>query len=401
MSYDLFSPAFKANPFPTLAALRAETPLYAHQAPNGSTVWYITRFEDGLAVLKDNDHFVKDPGHIGSSLIASAAAGPALNQNMLFSDPPAHTRLRGLVSQAFTARRVEQMSDQIQAMADELLDRVQAQGEMDLIGAYALPLPVNVIGHMLGIPAADRQEVCDWSQAIISPGRHRLNYSGRRRRVRAFLDYVRQLLAERRQTPRDDLITALVQAEAGGDRLSETELSSMIALLLVTGHETTVNLIGNGVLALLQQPAQLAQLRQNPALIDNALEELLRYDGPVETSTTRWARLDVEFRGHLIRQGDVVRVVLISTNRDPAQFSEPDRLDLSRPDCRHLAFGHGSHYCLGAPLARLEGRIALTTLCQRLPDLHLAIPANQLQWRSGVLFRGLERLPVAWRLSAP
>lgn len=398
--YDLFSPAFKANPFPTFAALRAGDPIYAHQAPDGSTVWYITRYDDVLAVLKDTERFIKDPRNIGAAaLVAHKAPGPnqAINQNMLFSDPPDHTRLRALVNQAFTPRRVERMAPQIQTIANGLLDRVQAQGQMDLIAAYALPLPVIVISDMLGIPAADRDEVCDWSQSIISPGRQRLTYSARRRRLRAFLTYLREIFADRRRQPRDDLITALVQAEQAGDRLTEEELSSMVALLLVTGHETTVNLIGNGVLALLRRPEQLARLKANPAMLDNAVEELLRFDGPVETSTTRWARCDVEFGGQLIRQGDIVRVVLTSANRDPAHFAEPDQLDLARPDCqRHLAFGHGSHYCLGAPLARLEGRIALATLFERLPNLQCSGREDQLQWRSGVLFRGLERLPVRW-----
>ena len=399
MTYDLFSPEFKANPFPTFAAMREAAPLYAHQAPNGGTVWYITRYDDVMAVLKDNDHFVKDARNIGAAPGAThpaSTANQAINQNMLFSDPPDHLRLRALVNQAFTSRRVERMAGQVQVAADDLLDQVRDQGEQDLIAVYAFPLPVIVICDMLGIPAVDRDEVSDWSQAIISPGRHHLTFSARRRRVRAFVDYVRQLLAERRQTPGDDLITALVQADQAGDRLSEEELSSMVALLLVTGHETTVNLIGNGLLALLQHPDQLALIKQDPALLENAIEELLRYDGPVETSTTRWARDDVKFRGHLIRRGDVVRVVLTSANRDAAHFDEPDRLDVTRDANRHLAFGHGIHYCLGAPLARLEGRIALETLFRRLPNLRLSIPANQLQWRSGVLFRGLERLPVLW-----
>ena len=400
MTYDLFSPAFKAGPFPIFAAMRAADPIYAHQAPDGSTVWYITRYDDVLAILKDTEHFIKDPRNIGAAaLLAHKAPAPnqAINQNMLFSDPPDHTRLRALVNQAFTARRVEGMAWQIQTIATQLLDQGQSQGQMDLIAAYALPLPVIVISDMLGIPAADREEVCDWSQSIISPGRQRLSYSARRRRVRAFLTYLREIFADRRRQPQDDLMSALVQAEQAGDKLTEEELSSMVALLLVTGHETTVNLIGNGVLALLQQPEQLARLQANPGLIDKAVEELLRFDGPVETSTTRWARCDVAFGGQLIRQGDIVRVVLTSANRDPTHFADPDRLDLTRPDCnRHLAFGHGSHYCLGAPLARLEGRIALTSLFQQLPNLRLNTPADQIKWRSGVLFRGLERLPVAW-----
>ncbi len=397
--YDLFSHNFKADPFPTFAEMREHHPIYAHQAPNGDTVWYITRYDDVLAVLKDNHHFVKDQRNIGVDEPLAhppPTANQAINQNMLFSDPPDHTRLRALINLAFTPRRVERMAPQIQVITGELLNRVEAAGEMDLIADFALPLPVAVISDLLGIPATDRDEVCDWSQSIISPGRHHLNFSTRRQRVKAFIEYLRAMFAERRQVPQDDLITALVQAEAEGEKLTEEELSSMVALLLVTGHETTVNLIGNGVLALLQHPDQIAFLQAQPDIIDTAVEELLRYDGPVETSTTRWVRKDCEFRGHQLRQGDVIRVVITSANRDPALCPHSNTLDLTRQDNRHLAFGHGIHYCIGAPLARLEGRIALATLFRRMPNLHLQVPADELRWHSGVLFRGLEQLPVSW-----
>ena len=398
MTYDLFSQDFKVNPYPTFARMRREAPVYAHQSPGGQTIWYITRYDDVVAVLKDTEHFVKDIHNVEPAAAASSTPNihQAINQNMLFSDPPQHTRLRALVNQAFTSRRVAQMAGQIRATADKLLDRVQPTGHMDLIAAYALPLPVLVISDMLGVSAQDRQEIFESSQAIISPGRHQLTFRARRRRVRAFVDYLQQLFAERKKNPRDDLITALVQAEQSGDKLTNMELSSMVALLLVTGHETTVNLIGNGVLALLRHPAQLARLKENPELIDAALEELLRFDGPVESSTTRWAKTDVEFRGQLIKKGDIVRVVLASANRDSTCCAHPDRLDITRQDNRHLAFGHGIHYCLGAPLARLEGRIALTTLFERMPNLRLSVAPTQLRWNSGVLFRGLEQLPVKW-----
>ena len=399
MRYDLFSPEFKANPFPTYARMRQTAPVYAHQTPKGDTIWYITRYDDVLAVLDDTDRFVKDIRRVDSS--AGAALTPnihrSINQNMLFSDPPDHTRLRALVNLAFTTRRVGEMAFRVQAIAESLLDRVRAQGEMDLIEAYALPLPVAVISELLGIPPRDRHEIFDWSQAIISPGRSHLNFKVRRNKVRSFVDYLRQMIVDRRHKPGNDLTTALVQAEEAGDKLSETEVSSMIALLLVTGHETTVNLIGNGVLALLQHPDQMALVRDDPEAMDTAIEELLRYDGPVETSTTRWARVDMVLGDQMIRRGDVVRVVLASANRDPTYFTTPERLEVERRNNRHLAFGHGIHYCLGAPLARLEGRIALESLFRRLPDLRLKVPVDQLEWRSGVLFRGLARLPVTWR----
>lgn len=399
--YDLFTAGFKADPFATFAAMRQHHPVYAHEAPDGATIWYITRYDDVLAVLKDHERFVKNVHNARPSRRAPGAASApslqrAINENMLFSDPPDHTRLRLLVNQAFTPRRVEQMRAQIQRIADELLHNAVAAtpASFDLISTYALPLPVIVICDMLGIPTADQAQVTEWAQAIISPGSRGLSYRERRRRLRAFLVYLHTLFDARRRAPRDDLTTALVQAEQDGDRLNEQELSSMVALLIVTGHETTVNLIGNGALALLQHPQQLAWLRTRPEAWETAVEELLRYDGPVETSTTRWVAADVELHGRCLKRGDVVRVVLASANRDEDHFTCPDQLDVQRSENRHLAFGHGIHYCLGASLARLEGQIALRTLFTRFPELQLAVPAANLRWRSGVLFRGLEALPL-------
>jgi len=399
-SYDLFSAAFKANPFPTYAAMREDAPVYAHLSPNGKTIWYVTRYEDVAAVLKDNDHFCKDMHltlpHDAHSRGKKVSIHQAINQNMLFADPPDHTRLRALVNQAFTPRRIEGMRLRVQEIADGLLDVVAPQGQMDLIADYALPLPVVVICDLLGIPAADQPTVSDWSQVIVSPGSRGLNYRERRQKIRAFVNYLRRLFAERQQHPQDDLITALVEAEEAGDRLSEAELSSMVALLLVTGHETTVNLIGNGTLALLLHPDQLEILRRGPGGWETAVEELLRYDNPVETSTIRWVREDIVFRGQQMCRGDIMRVVITSANRDAGQFNRPDELDVMRDDNRHLSFGMGIHYCLGAPLARLEGIIALETLFRRFPTLQPALSTAEMSWRSGVLLRGLEQLPLKW-----
>jgi cytochrome P450 len=287
------------------------------------------------------------------------------------------------------------MVGRIREAADGLLNRMAVADLIDLIAAYALPLPVVVICDLLGIPAADREMVSDWSQAIISPGSRGLTYSARKLKVRAFIHYLGRLFDQRRTDPQDDLITALVQAEEAGDRLTEEELHSMVALLLVTGHETTVNLIGNGALALLRHPDQLERLRVGQSTWPSAVEELLRFDGPVETSTSRWVRRDTEYGGCLMRQGDLMRAVITSANHDEKHFSQPDELELARIDNRHLAFGLGAHYCLGAPLARLEGAIALEALFQRWPDLRLAVAYETLSWRSGVLFRGLKQLPVA------
>lgn len=396
MVYDLFSPAFKADPFATFARMRQDDPIYAHHAPNGSTIWYVTRYEDVVAMLRDNVHFVKDIRHA----LPPEQLNPArrtnthqlINENMLFADPPDHTRLRGLVNQAFTPRRIENLRPRLQQFAHTLLDRVTPFGQMDLIADYALPLPVAMIADLLGIPEGDREQVAEWSQAIISPGSRGHSYKVRKQKIKGLLAYLSALFKERELRPRDDLITALVQAESSGDRLSETELSSMVALLIVTGHETTVNLIGNGAFALIQNPEQLALLQENPTLWGPAVEELLRYDGPVETSTTRWVGQTVVYKGHTMQRGDVVRLVFSSANRDTAAFPYPDHLDIGRSENKHLAFGLGIHYCLGAPLARLEGEIALHTLFSRFPHLQLLTNPNRLTWRSGVLFRGLNHL---------
>ncbi|MBE2202453.1 MAG: cytochrome P450 [Anaerolinea sp.] len=397
MPYDLFSPAFKANPFPTFAQMREHDPIYAQRTPDGRAIWYVTRYEDVTAVLKDDVHFCKDPRHAKpDDEPRHSPLHQLINENMLFADPPDHTRLRALVNQAFTPRRVERMDGRIRQIAQDLLSGARARGQMELIAEYALPLPVRIICELLGVPLADQSDVSDWSQAIIAPGSRGLNYSARRRKVKALVDYLQRMFADRATNPQDDLVTALVQAEEAGAKLNVQELSSMVALLLVTGHETTVNLIGNGVLALLTHPDQLARLLAGEVEWGTAVNELLRYDGPVETSTTRWVRQDMVWRGQQLRRGDVMRVVLAAANRDETQFDRPDALDVGRTNNRHLAFGVGIHYCLGAPLARLEGHIALSLLFTQFPGLRLAVPPEQLRWRSGVLFRGLQALPVAW-----
>jgi len=396
-TYNLFTPNFKTDPFPTYAAMRADTPIYAHIAPNGDRIWYVTRYEDATAVFQNTKNFCKDPRNAGVKHGRRTQMNRLINENMLFSDGADHTRLRALVNKAFTPRLIAAMEPSIQQLADRLLDAIPTDAPFDLIADYALPIPVIVICDLLGVPAADRDEVTDWSQAIISP--RGLTRKQRKRKVSAFVAYLQGMFADRRAAPQDDLVTALVQVEEAGDRLNEEELSSMVALLLVTGHETTVNLIGNGALTLLRHPEALARLMAGDgaagaALWKTAVNELLRYDGPVENSTTRWVREDVDFRGHALKRGEVVRVVLSSANRDGCAFANADTFDIERRENKHLAFGHGKHYCLGAPLARLEGQIALETLFRKRPFLRLAVPESELKWNRGVLFRGVEKLPL-------
>jgi cytochrome P450 len=396
---NLFDPVFKADPYPTYARLRSSAPVHRATLPDGRGVWLITRYEDVLAVLKD-ERFVKN---WRSALTPEQRAEippipevmKPLSQNMLDTDPPDHERLRALVSKAFTPRLIERMRPRVQAIADGLLDAVQDRGGMDLIDDYAFPLPITVIAELLGVPAEDRNNFREWSDAAVS-GNASQEYLEEILipHMQAFTDYLRALFEEKHANPRDDLVSALVQAEEAGDKLSEDELLGMVFLLLVAGHETTVNLIGNGVLALLQHPDQLRKLKDDPSLIKPAVEELLRYDGPVETSTERFAREDVDMGRTVIPRGEMVLVVLAAADHDPERFSDPDNLDITRTDNRHLAFGKGVHHCLGAPLARMEGQIAISTLLRRMPNLRLKGSPESLSWRPGMILRGLRGLPV-------
>jgi cytochrome P450 PksS len=304
-----------------------------------------------------------------------------------------------LVSQAFTPRLVEQLRPRVQALADRLLDRVRGRGHVDLIRAYALPLPTTVIAELLGVPAADRRQFHRWSSALFPASRWGLMLAIPN--ALALFHYLRRQVRRCRADPRSDLLSALARVEEAGDTLSEEELVAMASLLLVAGHETTVNLIGNGTLALLQHPDQLARLRGDPSLLPMAVEELLRYASPLESAMERYAREDVAVAGVTIPRGEMVGPVVASANRDERQFANPDRLDLTRDPNPHLAFGLGTHFCLGAALARLEGQIALGTLLRRFPDLRLAVPPRELRWRPGLVLRGLEALPVAFGTDGP
>ena len=405
--FNTFGHKFKANPYPTYAAMRSQAPLCRRVAKDGKTaIWFVTRYEDAAAILCDR-RFVKDVRNtLTAAEVAQLPPEPPnmqlLSNHMLNMDPPDHTRLRALVSKAFTAQMVEGMQGRIQTIADTLLDRVQQRGQMDLIDEYAFPLPITVIAELLGIPPEDSSRFRQWSRAFVTPSpnieRSQKKYQRTRRWVEDFQSYLQQILAQRRIDPQDDLITSLLQTEEAGDSLSEAELFSMVILLIVTGHETVVNFIGNGVLALTQFPEQMQKLRKNPQLLPAAIEEMLRYDGPAERAMMRFATEDIAFGGQLIRRGDMVSVVLGAANRDPEQFAAPDRFDLERGQNRHLAMGMGIHYCLGASLARLEGSIAIGTLLRRLPNLRLAVPLEALRWRTIPVLRGMEHMPVAWDL---
>src|ERR687893_54975 len=396
---DIVSAEFKANPFPLLARLRSSDPVYRTTLPDKvkTPVWLVTRYEDVNALLKD-ERFPKNrrsaltPEQLRKLPWVPPMFRP-LERNMLDLDAPDHTRLRALVHRAFTPRLVERMRERVQALADELLEGAARRGEMDLIADYALPLPMTIITEILGVPASDRHKFHKWSQAVVS-------LSSPNPTVRVvpsvwmFIRYLRRFFKGRRRDPRDDLASALIQAEEAGDKLSEDELLAMVFLLLIAGHETTVNLIGSGALALLEHPSQLDKLRGEPALLKAAIEELLRYTAPVFMTTERYAREDVTLHGVTIPRGEMTLGVIGSANRDETVFETPDALDITREPNRHLSFGQGIHFCLGAPLARMEAQTAVNTLLDRMPGLRLKVSPDSLRWRPSMFLRGLDALPV-------
>ena len=396
--YDLYGPDFKRDPYPTFAAMRRDDPIHQQPGLDGKTpIWFVTRYVDVEAMLRD-PRFVRDPRLAlpADRLPPASPLDALLGEHMLNRDGADHRRLRDLVGQGFTPKRVADLRSRIEAIAGMLLDPLVARGEADLIDAFAFPLPTIVILEMLGVPADDHGRFRAWANALLEPPMTVEARADSTRLLTEFTDYLRQLFAERRARPRDDLVSALIAAEQAGDRLSENELFSTMVLLIVAGHETTVNLIANAVLALSERPELRDALAADPSGMPRAIEEFLRYDGSVERALNRFAAEDVEWDGHLIRRGEPVIFILSSANRDEARFDRPDGLDAERSPNPHLAFGKGPHYCLGAPLARLEAEVALRALLTRLPNLRLAVPRESLSYRFLPGFRALESLAVRW-----
>jgi cytochrome P450 len=390
-------PAFMADPFPLYRQLREDGPVRRAVIAGGLEAWLVTRYEDGLAALSDSrlSSDVRDASDPRLLERLPATERESMLRTMLRSDPPDHTRLRRLVSKAFTARRVAELRPRVQEITDRLLDAIVPAGKADLVEDFALPLPVTVIGELLGVPVADRHDFQRWTDDMILQGGEPPDPARIDRAWRQMRSYLTRLLEEKRARPGDDLLSALIATRDEEHRLDEDELIAMAFLLLVAGYITTVNLIGSGIAALLAHPDQLRMLRDDPELLSGAIEEFLRYDGPVNPGIARFAREDVTIAGVTIPRGATVLVASAIADRDPAQFPDPDRLDITRQDNAHLAFGHGIHYCLGAPLARIEGQIAIGTALRRLPHLSLAVPPSELRWRSGGL-RGPEQLPVTF-----
>ncbi|RKN08688.1 cytochrome P450 family protein [Streptomyces radicis] len=397
----LFGEGFAADPYPAYAWLRENAPVRREVLPSGVAAWLVTRYADARRALAD-PRLSKNPGrhraadHASGRVGIPGERGANVMTHLLNIDPPDHTRLRRLVSTAFTPRGVAAFEPRVRALADRLADGFAGRGSADLIDEFAFPLPIYAICDMLGVPPEDQDDFRDWAGMM-------LHTSGKRggvgRAVKRMRGYLGELIHRKRGALGDDLISGLIRASDHGEHLTEEEAAAMAFILLFAGFETTVNLIGNGMLALLRDPAQLARLRRASAegegsLLDSAVEELLRYDGPVELATWRFATEPLTLGGQRVAPGDPVLVVLAAADRDPERFADPDTLDLGRGDNPHLGFGHGIHYCLGAPLARIEGRAALETLLRRLPDVRLAADPRALRWRGGLIMRGLRSLPV-------
>lgn len=396
--FQLNDPKLRPNPYPFYAQLRQTQPLAQIQLPLLGAGWLVSRYDDVVAVLKD-PRFSNDTRYNPRGNPLDIPWLPRImrsfQRSMINVDDPDHARLRNLVHQAFTPKRVEALTTQVEHITQRLLDAAAAKGQVDLIADFALPLPLTVISELMGVPAREREQFHQaLAKLLDAPARGPIDLIFSLPAAWQLQNFFRRLIQQRRTAPQDDLVSALVAAEQAGDRLDEDELLAMVFLLLFAGHETTVNLIGNGTQALLAYPEQFALLRQQPDLSERAVEELLRFTNPVESGTVRFAREPIALHGATLERGSMMMALISSANRDETVFEHADTLDITRHPNRHLAFGLGIHYCLGAPLARLEGQIALRALAQRFPNMRLAVRVDQLRWRNSVNLRGLKTLPV-------
>lgn len=391
------SPNFTQDPYPTYRALRHGGPVRRVRLPGGLVAWLVVRYDEARAALSD-PRLRKDWSYAAPEL-RKLRTGDERNTTQLFgrsmlsADPPDHSRLRKLVSKAFTPRRIEALRPRVEELTNGLIGTMASGGRADLIDALAYPLPIAVICEILGVPALDRDRFQDASNKLISSNAPTDDYFTSAKHLNAYLD---ELIAQKRRAPADDVLSALTRVtDEDGGRLSDEELRGTAFVLLFAGHETTVNLIGNATLALLTHPDQLASVRKDWSLLDCAIEETLRWDGPVEATTWRFAAEDIRIGDTLIPgDGSLVLISLVSGNRDEVQFTDPDAFNIGRDASGHLAFGHGIHFCLGAALARMESRIALRSLFEAFPDLALDVPADRLRWIPGMPMRGLIELPV-------
>lgn len=395
---DLYTDEFAADPYPAFARMREAKPVCPVSSPRFDS-YLITRFDDAKTALTDSRLSKDLYGPAQHYLRIFGPNSEGLNKNMLNSDPPEHTRLRRVVSQAFAPRRIEALRPRVTEIVDSLLGKIVPQGQSDLMRDFAIPLPMMVICDLLGIPETDREQVLEWTQVIRTSGSSERRPEDDRAAVQEaqlrLHHYLADLVRAKRAHPADDMISALIDSRDHDGELSERELVTTTFLLLFAGHQTTADFIGNATVALLTHPDQLELLRADPELLPAAIEELLRFDGPLPVASPRIATEDIEYRGVRIPCGSIVGIVINSANHDPAQFADPDRLDIRRERGPHIGFGHGVHYCLGVSLARMEARIGIGALLHRLPDLRLAVEADELRRLPAASpFRGLLELPV-------
>jgi cytochrome P450 len=396
------------DPFPLFAELREQGPVHEVTLVDGHDAWLVVGYEEARVAL--NDPRLSKDMHAalasGGGVVAEGLPGPAFARHMLTVDPPDHSRLRRLVSTAFTPRRVEELRPRVQVIVDDLLDEIAAAGpdaRVDLVSAFAFPLPFTVICELLGVPEPDRPGLGRGFTQLLVPTSTADEFARAKRASDAVVAMLEALVEAKQKAPGNDLVSGLISARDGDERLTTQELLSTIFQLMVAGHDTTASLIGNGVVALLRHPPQLDELRADPALLAAAIEELLRYDAPVPHSTFRYAIAPLEMGAVTIPAGAQVIICLAAANRDSGQYADPDALDIDRAESRHLAFGHGIHHCLGAPLARMEGQLAFGSLLRRFPQLQLAVPVDELHWGhgDGLVLRGLSELPVVPGPSRP
>ncbi|OIJ68341.1 cytochrome P450 family protein [Streptomyces mangrovisoli] len=380
-----------ADPYAVYVQFREAGPVHKITGTDGLPAWLVTGYDDVRQALAD-PRLSLDKRNAAPGGYRGMALPPALDAHLLNMDPPDHTRIRRLVSRAFTPRQIEQLREPTQRIADRLLDAVAQQEHADLIAAYAAPLPITVICDLLGVAPADRPDFRAWTDALVAPDPTQPTLA--KEAAGSLLAYFTRLITAKRIAPADDLLSALIATRDQEDRLNEDELTSLAFLILFAGYENTVHLIGNSILTLLRHPDQLAELRARPDRLSTSVEELARYDGPFPLAVRRFPTEDVTIGGVTVPAGETVLLSLAAAHRDPRRFPDPDRFDIDRDATGHLALGHGIHYCLGAPLARMETEIALATLFDRFPDLALAVPPSELRWRPSMRSRGLLALPV-------